>query len=301
MQIFKKFFLLLFCFVLIGCSHPTLIVDVPEEMPQPQKVGKIRVALILGAGGAKGLTHLGVIEVLEENHIPIDLIVGCSAGSLIGALYADNPNSLALRDKLINLKQKDLLDTSWFSALQSPWRPKGPVQGYLLQKFLVDHIQAENFSELKIPFIAAACDLHSGELVELRSGPIAPAVLASCSVPPFFAPIELYGKTLVDGAIVDPVPVVLAKPYRPDVIIAVDIATPLSEKKPTNLISITNRCALISYIELSNLRAKNAHVVIKPDLGGATLVDDSKNWFLYESGKKAAQEKIEEIKALLKR
>lgn len=300
MQNFKNILIFFIGVILTSCGSNPHIVAVPETAPSPKKLGKVKVAVILGAGGSKGLAHLGVLEVLEENNISIDLIVGCSAGSIIGALYADNPNSLDLRDRLINLKRKDLLDTSWFSALQSPWRPKGPVQGYLLQKFLVDNLQTQNFEDLKIPFICATCDLHTGELFAIRSGPIAPAVLASCSIPPFFAPIELYGKTLVDGGVTDPVPVDLATPFKPDLIIAIDIATPLSDRKPSNLISITNRCAHISYLELSKLRAKQADVTVKPNLKAASMFDDSQNWRLYELGREAALEKLEEIKQKLR-
>ncbi|NGX31574.1 MAG: putative NTE family protein [Chlamydiae bacterium] len=303
MQHFKLIFFVLMTF-LLGCSSsestipqdPQIVVAEPLAPP----IKKVKVALILGAGGSRGMAHLGVLEVLEEHGIKVDLIVGCSAGSIVGALYADNPDALAIRNILINVKSKELLDPSLFSALQSPWRPKGPVQGHLLKKFIYDKLSVDDFQDLQIPFIAVATDLLTGKLVLLRSGPIAPAILASCALPPFFTPVHLYGKLLVDGGVIDPIPVSVAREFEPEIVITVDISPELKYQMPTNLISITTRCSYISYIELSHLKAHQADVVISPKLSDSGTFDDSKNWVLYEAGKKAALEQLKEIKKRLK-
>ena len=286
--------------LLAGCSsvRPPKI-SVPITEPKPVKYGDIRVALVLGGGGARGLAHVGVLEVLEENEIPIDLIVGCSAGSMVGALYADSVNATQVRDTLLHLKRKDLLDTSFWSALQSPWRLKAPIQGYLFQHFLHNNLSSKDFRNLKIPFIAVATDLATGEILALRSGPIVPAVRASCAIPPFFNPVQLYGKTMLDGGIVDPVPVDVAKKFSPKLIIAVELSTGLRPEIPRNMFSLTNRCLHIAYLRLSELNTQSADIVVSPELDGAGIFEDSRNYFLYNAGRKAALKVLPEIKRRL--
>jgi NTE family protein len=306
MQNFKYLFFVLVMFLFFGCGAEknkvaqNMQLTVAEPTPPPIQQ-KIKIALVLGAGGSRGLAHLGVLEVLEENGIKPDLIVGCSAGSIIGAFYADRPDAHAIRNLLIKVKQKDLLDPSLLSTLQSPWKPKGPVQGHLLKKFMRQYLSVDHFEDLQIPFIAVATDLATGKLVQMRSGDIAQAVLASCALPPYFTPVDHYGKYLVDGGVVDPVPVSVARQFDPEIVIAVDVSPQLRMQLPTNLISITTRCAYISYLELSILKAKQADIIIAPNLKDQATFDDSKNWFLYEEGKKAAQEKVDEIKEMLNR
>lgn len=296
----SRFLLLSLTLLFVGCSTvrgPDI--NIPMSEPKPVNVGRVRVAVVLGGGGARGLAHVGVLEVLEENEIPIDLIVGCSAGSMVGSLYADKVSATEVRDTLLHLKRKDLFDTSFWSALQSPWRLKAPIQGYLFQHFLHKNLSVENFRDLKIPFIAVATDLATGELIGLRSGPIVPAVRASCAIPPFFNPIHLYGRTLLDGGIVSPVPVCVAEDFNPDVIIAVELKVGLRPEVPRNMFSLTSRCLDIAYLRLSELNTRSAHVLIAPQLGDAGIFEDKRNFFLYNAGRKAALDALPEIRRRL--
>lgn len=284
----------------VGCSSvrpPKIVVPITE--PKPVKYGHIRLALVLGGGGARGLAHVGVLEVLEENEIPIDLIVGCSAGSMVGALYADKVSATEVRDTLLHLKRRDLLDTSFWSAIQSPWRLKAPIQGHLFQHFMHKNLSVTNFRDLKVPFIAVATDLATGETLALRSGPIVPAVRASCALPPFFNPVQLYGKTMLDGGVVDPVPVDVARSFNADLVVAVELTTKLRPEIPRNMFSLTNRCLHICYLRLSELNTQEADIVITPELEGAGIFEDSRNYFLYNAGRKAALAALPEIKRRL--
>jgi len=169
-------------------------------VPQP-----VRLALVLGGGGAKGLAHVGVLEELEKANIPIDLVVGCSAGSIIGALYCDCPCTDHLKDTLLTLKTSLLVDIDFWNARF------GLCQGRSLRKFLRNNLDATTFEELKLPFFLVATDLYSSELIIMGGGPLVPAIEASCSIPFVFVPVSLHGRAFVDGGMIDPVPVRVAK------------------------------------------------------------------------------------------
>ena len=126
---------------------------------EPKK--PIRLALVLGGGGARGLAHLGAIRELEAAGIRPDLIIGCSAGAIIGAFYADDPELTRIENLLLSLRKADLLDTNIFRSRF------GVVRGKMLRKFMKRHLHAKTFSELKIPLIVIATDLFTGEVVEL--------------------------------------------------------------------------------------------------------------------------------------
>jgi len=283
---------------LTGCSNikPPNI-DIPPMAPPPKMPKKVDVALVLGAGGSRALAHLGVLEVLEEEGIPIDLIVGCSAGSLMGALYADNPNAKQIKEKVINLKKDDLLDVSIKASMVAPVA----VQGNALEHFVVKNLAAKNFEQLKIPLVAVATNVVNNHMVLLRSGPIAPAVHASSALPPVFAPVTLYNETLVDGGVIAPVPVQVARLYKPRLLIAVDISSPPSKDPIANAFDLVYRSLSISFYELSRLQTTKADIFIHPDLKGFGTFDDKYNQEMYEIGRKAARASIPGIKRALAR
>lgn len=286
--------------LLTGCTtvkRPTQ--HIPKVAPTPRPYKDIRVALVLGAGGSRGLAHLGVIEVLEKEGIPIDLIVGSSAGSLVGALYADMPNALAVKEKVIKLKKEDLLDPALMSFLLAPIRLTCPVQGNAVEQYLVKNLRARCFEDLKIPLIAVATNVDNNHITMLRSGPIAPAVHASVALPPIFAPVLLYNQTLIDGGVVAPVPVQVAKLFKPKLVIAVDISTAPSRATLGNAFALVYRSLDIAFYELSRMQSTRADITIQPDLTGYGTFHDTCNDHMYEKGKEAALEMLPKIKAEL--
>lgn len=303
-SIYKLIMITLFFFIfnfLTGCQqkiHP--IIMVPDVQPEPKAIRNIDVALVLGAGGSRSLAHLGVIEVLEENHIPINLIVGSSAGSLIGVLYADTLNAQKLKEKVLFLKRDDLIDLSFRGFVGTPLTLTGPIPGLRLQKFLVDNLSAKKFEDLKIPVIAVATNMDTNCIELIQAGPIAPAINASSALPPFFAPVSLYGHTLVDGGVIAPVPVQIAKSFHPKIVIAVDIGTPPPFHTLGNAFELLNRALHISFYELSLMQSKLADVVIHPDMIGYGTFDDNFNFAMYEAGRVAAFKALPLIKKKLK-
>ncbi len=262
-------------------------------------IENVRVALVLSSGGFKGSAHIGVIEVLEENNIPIDLIVGSSAGSFIGAFYAANPDAALLKKTLIGANYKVLIDTSWWWALRAPFYPTGPVRGKALQKFMLENLSAKDFADLKIPLLVTTTSIVNNELEVLQTGPIIPAVHASMALPPYFAPVNVYENSFVDGGILAPVPVAVAKHYNPQLIIAVDICKRPTRVEPANVFQITSKAIDLSYYELADKQAKTADIVIRPDIRGYGPFDDEEVVEYYQAGRRAAIESIEEIKAAI--
>lgn len=271
------------------CDTPPPLPDC-GVVPQP-----VRLALVLGGGGAKGLAHVGVLEELESAGIPIDLIIGCSAGSIVGALYADYPSTEHLREVLLTLKTDVLIDLSLWNARY------GLCQGRSLRRFLDKNLDADTFEQLKIPFFLVATDLYSSELVPIGGGPIVPAIEASSAIPFVFVPVPLHGRILVDGGVIDPVPVCLAKHFNAEIIVAVDLRGLLPKRFPTNLFGVASRSAEISLLWQSERCIRDADVVIRPELMGIGTFAENENEQIYQAGKIAGRNAIPEIKACLAR
>ena len=287
---------LLCCFLFstfTSCDTKFDIKDIPEPIPQYTPPHPIRLALVLGGGGTKGMAHVGVLEEFENAGIPIDLIVGCSAGSIVGALYADCPNAKHVKKVLKPLKTWDILDINI-------WRGRyGIAQGGSLQSFLKRNLSCKCFENLQIPLCVAATDLLAGELVCLNSGSIVPAVHASCAVPLIFSPVILHERLLVDGGVADPVPVQIAKKMNAQVIVAVDLSVMLEKSCPSNLFGVAARSAEVKFLLQSESCVIGADVVIKPELGSMGMFDDSNLQKTYLAGKHAAQQAIPRILEVL--
>jgi NTE family protein len=296
-------YILLVLFVSTGCAtikpRPGLVI--PEDMPESAKIENVRVALVLGGGGSRGIAHVGVIEVLQENSIPIDLIVGSSAGSAVGAIYADNKDVTKTKNILFNANRDELLDLSFIELTRMFNNPTTPVVGQAYENFIFDSLSARKFSELKIPLAIVTVDSQTGEKFVITSGPIAPAVRASSAIPPIIAPVKLYHKTLFDGGVLEPVPVATARQYNPKLIIAVDISNLPEKTKPKNVLDLTYKAMWLSYYELSRMQSNIADIDIHPDLTGFGTFEDHRKEELYQLGREAALKALPEIKSKLKK
>jgi len=186
------------------------------------------VGLALGSGSSRGWAHIGAIEALKEEGIPIDNVAGSSVGSYVGALYASG-SLKSLKEFVLSMDGKKVF--SYFDVVL-------PRSGILngtkrLKELFSFHTDAEDFSELEIPVMMVATDLATGKKVVLKSGNILTALRATMSIPGLFAPVKVKGRWLVDGGLVDPVPVGVARALEADVVIAVDLNSGVvSHQKP---------------------------------------------------------------------
>jgi NTE family protein len=191
------------------------------------------VGLVLGSGSSRGWAHIGAIEALQEAGIPVHVIAGCSVGSYVGAIYASG--GLASLKKFV-LRMDGQKMFSYFDVIL-------PRSGLLdgnkkLREFLSGHTKAKTFEELKLPLKMVATDLSSGDKVVLDSGNLFSALRATMSMPGLFAPVQLRGRWLVDGGLVDPVPVGLARAMGADVVIAVDLNSGLVSRQQRRRLAI---------------------------------------------------------------
>lgn len=243
----------------------------------------------------RGLAHVGVLEEFERAGIHIDIIVGCSAGSLVGALYADCLSAKCVKQIMTPMRKWDFLDINLFKARY------GLVQGGSLTRFLRHKLRCKNFNDLKIPLYVVATDLITGELVCMDRGPVVPAVRASCSIPFVFSPALHCERVLVDGAVVNPVPVVVAMDLGAEVIVAVDLCKLLPKSCPQHLFGVAARCAEIQYSKQTECCLQGADVVIRPHLGDIGAFDDEFNENIYEAGRSAGRAAIPAILEALNR
>lgn len=256
---------------------------------------KPRIALVLGSGGVRGMAHVGVLEVFEEAGIPFDIIVGCSAGSLVGALYADNPDSEAVKCALSKLKTNSILDINLFECRF------GLSQGTSFKRVLKNNLHSRCFEDLQIPFVLVATDLWSGELIPIGRGDIVESVRASCSIPFVFVPVAINGRVLVDGGCINPVPVVVARDLGAEFVIAVDLCELLPTTFPTNLFGVAKRSTEIAFLWQSDRCTTGADVVIRPRMCQVGTFDDSKKDVLLTAGREAAIAALPQICEALER
>lgn len=279
-----------------SCSRKFMVIDSPVLQPSARVLkDSPNVALVLGGGAFHGMAHVGVIKVLEDAGIPIDLIIGTSAGSMVGALYADNPNIDTLIPLIKSTKAKDVFDFSLFRSSE------GFVSGAKLQNYLNKQLRVTQIEDTQIPFVAVTTDIERGESVALKAGPIAPSVNASCAIPGIFEPVKMYGTTFVDGGIIDNLPVNIAKEYNPKYIIEVKIMNFATTVELKNRQDVILRAYAVASHEANDEIPSLANIVIAPNLKNIPLMSSNDNEKLYKLGVAAANEMIPEIIAELKK
>lgn len=253
-----------------------------------------KIGLALGSGGARGLAHIGVLKVLEENNIPINLIAGSSIGALVGGFYAAG---ISVKDI-----EKIALDANWkqmFSLVDLSFSKSGLVEGEKVKKFIEDYIKNLNFTDCRIPFKAVATNLKDGNPVILDSGEMGIAIRSSISVPLFFKPVKVGNKLLADGGLSKPVPVDIAKDMGADIIIAVNINgsyKDTTKEGDHSLYTITQNCISIVNKNLALSNISSADIVITPVVGDTSWNEFVNGKKLILAGEEAAKRVLPEIK-----
>ena len=225
-----------------------------------------RVALVLGSGSARGFAHIGVIKALEALRIRPDLIVGTSAGALVGAFYAAGFTGAQMEDLALKVKDIDIVDMSTGTK-------RGMVMGDTLQTFVNRATRDRPIELLGIPFIAVATKLRTGEVATFRSGDLGLAVRASCSVPGVFIPPKINDVDMVDGGLVSPVPVRIARDAGADFVIAVDVSSGPLNATPVGIYEQVMHSFEIMGRSLAKLEAEQADVLIRPDVSRIASTD----------------------------
>lgn len=252
---------------------------------------ELKVGLALGAGAARGLAHIGVLQVFQEKQIPVHMIAGTSIGSIIGAFYASGVDLYMLGKLSEHLQWKHLTD---FTICKT-----GLINGNEILSFIRLLTQNKKFSELNLPFAVMATDICNGEEVILKEGIVADAVRASISVPGVFTPVELSGRLLVDGAVTSRLPVRAVKELGADLVIGVDVAAEPTINKNSNIIDIILQTISIMDSEIAKLKATEAEIIVKPSIGNVAGTAIHRAGECIEIGRQAALAALPQIQQLL--
>ena len=319
--------------VLAACAAACLA-GPPSARAQQSEVGepppqRPRVGLVLSGGGARGAAHIGVIRALEEMHVPVDAIAGTSMGAVVGGLYAAGLSGQEIEQVFASLDWQDLLrdrtprkdlvyrrkqdDRSFLAtgglginADDGVMLPLGLLQGQKITQVLrsatMRVADVQDFDHLPTPFRGLATDLETGEPVVLRSGDLATVLRASMSAPGVLAPVDIDGRLLVDGGLVDNLPVDLAREMGVDVVIAVDVSFPLANRAGLESpLDVTNQMIAIMVRRGTQASMKELHpgdVLVSPDLGRMTSIDFSKMNQVMVAGEVAAAREQQRLATL---
>lgn len=290
-----------------------------------------KVAVVLGGGGARGFAHLGVLKVLDREGIPVDLLVGCSAGALVGSLYAFSGSAEAAERGLLAYASSPEFEDGRYQDIQTIAPLEKPQKEGLLRRlrrayktaaFFASTLLRESFvkaeevhanvagilpdrniEESPIPVCIVAADLQTGDEVVLQKGPLRLAVQASSAIAGVFPPVRWQGRDLVDGGFVDKVPVETALRMGADVVIAVDVSLDVAldgnlDRRGT---ALTTRASAILSEALTQAQVRFADVVIRPDIRKIHWADFRSVSQAVPLGEKAAQAALPAIRRALRR
>ena len=281
-----------------GCAgtpkHDTAVAPLPPvapPQPAPIVIPPPKIALALGGGAAKGFAHIGAIKALEAQGIKPDIVVGTSAGSLVGALYASGLDGFELQRLALDMKE----------SMVSDWSlpDRGVFKGEALQEFVNKAVQNRTLEQLPRKCAVVATDLQSGEIIVFERGDTGTAVRASSSVPGVFQPVRISGREYVDGGLVSPVPVKVARRLGADIVIAVDISTRPSKAPLRDTIDVLLQTFTIMGNAIAATELPEADVAIKPDISKLSSTDFGGRHLAILEGERAAQAAIPELKRKL--
>jgi NTE family protein len=295
---------------------------------QPAETARPKIGLVLSGGGARGLAHIGVLRVLEEQRIAVDAISATSMGAIVGGAYAAGATPAQLREAALAADWDELLAGRPPRA-ELHWRrkeddgknlaqfefgigrdglslPSGAIAGTGLERFLrglTDPVQdVNNLRRLPIPFVAMATDLETGAAVELNDMPLSQAMRASMSIPGAYAPVQRDGRLLVDGGLVANIPVQPARKLGAEILIVVNVGTPLAPRRELGTAFGAAQQMLNILTEQNVAAAKRelrpGDVLIEPDFGRLTASDFTKAAQIIELGERAARDALARLQPL---
>jgi NTE family protein len=268
---------------------------------------KYRVGLALSGGAARGIAHVGVLDVLNKAGIPIDMIAGTSAGAIVGAMYASNLRT--------DLMLEYSLDPTWktFNIMGDPTLGRsGFLKGHKIEKLISGFLGGDpDFDDLKIPFSAVATDIDTGEEIIINHGKVMDAIRASISLPGIFTVVKRGDRFLVDGGLTTPVPIHVVKEMGADFVIAVCVSPGVSRRindshkmrtpahKEPNIFQILMQSFYITTWTLAHTSLRSADVVIEPEIDHISSSDFKLADELVEQGHIAAEKALPEIRKKL--
>ena len=255
-----------------------------------------KLGFALGAGGARGIAHIGFLQAMEEEGIKPDYITGCSMGSIVGAAYASGMSLDRLHEKVMALRFFDIIKpTKQKGGLFAPQR---------VREFLARHLGELQFSDLKIPFHCVAVDMLTQNVVELSEGSVLDAVVASSTIPSVFCPTERDGMRLVDGGIIERVPCMQVKNMGADIVVGVDVlgTQNCKEDTPASINVLLETIDIMSNYITKRKFEDNQNIIdlwVEPQIGDMSQYTFRNLNFAYEKGYECGKENVETIKKMI--
>jgi NTE family protein len=241
-----------------------------DTPPRTDAQRPVRIGLALGGGAARGFAHIGVIKALEARDVPVDLVAGTSAGSVIAALYASGMNGIAINKLALTMDEASISDWAM------PFRTRGLLQGIALQNYLNKTLDNRPIEKMAKPLGVVATDLRNGQPILFQRGNTGIAVRASCSVPSIFEPVKIGDHEYVDGGLVSPVPAAFAHKMGADFVIAVDISARPEDAATQSSFGVLMQTFTIMGQSIKTYELdKYASAVIRPNLNAMSSSDFS--------------------------
>ncbi|HEY1092676.1 MAG TPA: patatin-like phospholipase family protein [Burkholderiaceae bacterium] len=247
----------------------------PKPPPRPPRVG-----LALGGGAARGFAHIGVIQVLEEAGVKVDLVCGTSAGSLVAALYAAGRNGRELAAVAEGMDEGAITDWTFPS--------RGLIKGEALARYVRANTGGKLIEQMVLPLGIVATDLGDGSPILFRTGDTGAAVRASSAVPAVFQPVRIGSRDYVDGGLVAPVPVRFARAMGAEFVIAVDISSPPNDKPAGDPFHMLMQTVAIMGRSISSYELQDADLVLRPGLLGVSSSDFTARRQAIQAGREVA-------------
>ncbi|NJM44339.1 MAG: patatin-like phospholipase family protein [Brachymonas sp.] len=269
-------------------SGASTVTQPPIASKRPPKIG-----LALGGGAARGFAHVGVIAALEEAGIKVDYVVGTSAGSLVGAIYASGRNAAQLQDVALKMEEAEITDWTL------PFFGRGVLRGEALSNYVNRQVNNKLIESLPIPFGVVATDLKTGQGVLFQRGDTGLAVRASSAVPSVFTPVKIGEREYVDGGLVAPVPVRFAKQMGAELVIAVDISAAPEGNNADGTIAVLLQTFAIMGKSINEYALQGAEVVVRPELVGVKSGDFTAKRRAMDAGKLAMQRMMPQLRAAI--
>jgi NTE family protein len=244
-----------------------------------------KTGLALGGGAVLGAAHVGVLEAIEDLDIEINYIAGTSIGALVAAFYAFGMNLKEIK--------KIASDLKWIDITEMSLSRYGLLSNEKLGQLFIDSIGDKNFEDSEIPLAMVATDVASGRKVILDKGSVANAVMASTCIPGIFIPVEINQKLLVDGGIVENVPIATTREMGAEFVIGVDLNAKNSYSKPDNILDVIINSLDLLMKQSVKLQTEDADLLISPDLGAFNMSDMSQVDELIKAGYKDSKKALE--------
>lgn len=251
-----------------------------------------KIGLALGAGAARGIAHLGVLRTLEKYKLPVDFIAGSSMGALVGALYACGIDVNFLIKFANELRTKSWVDLCMPRT--------GLISGKKVETMLQMLTRNRTFDQLKIPFAAVTTDIERGEAVVIKEGNVAAAVRASISIPVIFKPVRMDGRLLVDGGVVDRVPVSVVREMGADMVIAVDVNRYAEFQPVVNIVDVMFQTLDIMERKILSAMVLDTEILIRPKVGHISPAHFHRVDELVQAGEEAAEAAMGRVGCILR-